>query len=88
MPKPVAITADSPIDLSPALAKQFNIAIIPLYISLGGKTYRDGIDISPEDIFKRYEEDKIIPYTSSPSPITQTFFAVLPIKGWPLFTFP
>ncbi|HZK39594.1 MAG TPA: DegV family protein [Clostridia bacterium] len=75
MPKPVAITADSPIDLSPELAKQFNIAIIPLYISLGGKTYRDGVDISPEDIFKRYEEDKIIPHTSSiPIPDYNDFF--------------
>lgn len=48
MPKPVMITADSPIDLSPELAKRFNIAIIPLYVSLGGKAYRDGRDISPE----------------------------------------
>ncbi len=82
MPKLVAITADSPIDLSPELAKQFNIAIIPLYVSLGGKTYRDGIDISPEDIFKRYEEEKIIPHTSSiPIPDYTDFFRNFTDKG-------
>ena len=65
MSKPVAITADSPIDLTPELAKQFNITIIPLYVGLADKTYRDGVDITPEDIFKRYEEEKIIPRTLS-----------------------
>lgn len=65
MSKPVAITADSPIDLTPELAKRFNITIIPLYVGLADKTYRDGVDITPEDIFKRYEEEKIIPRTSS-----------------------
>lgn len=75
MPKPVAITADSPVDLTPELAKQFGVAIIPLYVTLGGKTYRDGVDISSEDIFKRYEAEKIIPHTSSiPIPDYTDFF--------------
>ena len=65
MPKPVVITADSPIDLTPELAKKFDVKIIPLYIILADKTYRDGVDISPGDIFNKYEEEKIIPRTSA-----------------------
>ncbi|NLX92590.1 MAG: DegV family protein [Clostridiales bacterium] len=82
MSKPVAITADSPIDLTPELAKQFNITIIPLYVGLADKTYRDGVDITPEDIFKRYEEEKIIPRTSSISIADYTdFFRSFTDKG-------
>lgn len=82
MSKPVAITADSPIDLTPELAEQFNIAIIPLYVTLADKTYRDGIDIVPEDIFKRYEAEKIIPRTSSiPIPDYIDFFRSFTDKG-------
>jgi DegV family protein with EDD domain len=65
MSKSVAITADSPIDLNPELAKRFNISVIPLYIAFEEKSYKDGIDISPEDIFQEYEEEKVIPHTSS-----------------------
>lgn len=65
MPKPVVITADSPVDLTPALAARFNIPVIPLYVTLGEKTYRDGVDISTRELFDRYETEKIIPRTSA-----------------------
>lgn len=82
MPKQVAITADSPIDLSPELAERFNISIIPLYVVLADKTHRDGVDISPEDIFKRYESEKIIPHTSAiPIPDYTDFFRSFTDKG-------
>jgi DegV family protein with EDD domain len=82
MSKPVVITADSPIDLIPALAEQFHISVIPLYITLGEKTYRDGVDISTADIFERYEAEKIIPHTSA-IPIADyiSFFREFADKG-------
>jgi len=65
MPKKIVITADSPVDLTPELAEKFNIAVIPLYVTIEDKTYKDGVDIFPEDIFKKYHEYGILPHTSA-----------------------
>lgn len=45
------ITADSTCDLGPELISRFDITILPLYVQLGEKTYRDGVDIQPDDIY-------------------------------------
>jgi len=82
MSKPVVITADSPIDLIPALAGQFKISVIPLYVTLGDQTYRDGVDISTRDIFDRYETEKTIPRTSAiPIADYMSFFHDFTDKG-------
>lgn len=45
------ITADSTCDLGRDLIERYDIGILPLYVQLGDKTYRDGIDIQPDDIY-------------------------------------
>lgn len=45
------ITADSTCDLSPELLEQYGLGLTPLYVQLGEKTYRDGVDIFPDDIY-------------------------------------
>lgn len=45
------ITSDSTCDLSPELLARENIRLIPLYVQLGGKTFRDGVDVHPDDIY-------------------------------------
>jgi DegV family protein with EDD domain len=47
----IKITSDSTIDLSKALLDMYDIDVIPLYIMKNGKAYRDGVDITPADIF-------------------------------------
>jgi DegV family protein with EDD domain len=47
----IKITADSTCDLSKELLEQYDISIIPLYVIKDGKVFRDGIDITPADIF-------------------------------------
>jgi len=47
----IKVTADSTCDLSPELLERYNITTIPLYITMDGKDYRDGVDITPRDIF-------------------------------------
>ena len=54
----IKITADSTCDLSPELVAANNIQIIPLYIIKGGVSYRDGIDITPKDIFEYVDSGK------------------------------
>lgn len=88
MPKPVVITADSPVDLTPALAARFNIPVIPLYVTLGEKTYRDGVDISTRELFDRYETEKIIPRTSAiPIADYMSFFHEFTDKGFSVVHF-
>ena len=45
------ITADSTCDLGPELIGRFGITILPLYVQLGEKTCRDGVDIQPDEIY-------------------------------------
>jgi DegV family protein with EDD domain len=51
----IKITADSTCDLSKELLEQYDISIIPLYVIKEGKAYRDGVDITPGDIFSHVD---------------------------------
>lgn len=48
----IKVTSDSTCDLSKELLDKYNIDISPLYVTKGGKAYRDGVDITPSDIFE------------------------------------
>lgn len=52
----IGISADSSCDLSAELAEQYGIAVIPQAIIMDGKTYRDGIELKPADIFRHVSE--------------------------------
>lgn len=62
----IAIVTDSTADLPPELAESWGIAILPLHIVFGDTSYRDGLDITPDEIYARI--DKESPTTSAPSP--------------------
>lgn len=47
----IRISSDSTCDLTEELIKKNNIGITPLYIIMGNKTLRDGIECTREDIF-------------------------------------
>lgn len=61
----VIITSDSTSDLSPAIVEELNIQIIPLYINIGDDSYKDGVEITPKEIFERFNKDEILPRTSA-----------------------
>ncbi len=62
----VKILADSTCDLSPSLIGRYDIGIIPLYVHLGDKEYKDGVDIRPSDLYKWSDEHNETPRTSAP----------------------
>ena len=45
------IISDSTCDLSPEQIRKYNIKLMALYVHLGDKDYRDGVDIHPDDIY-------------------------------------
>lgn len=63
----VKIISDSTSDLSKELIDKYDIDIIPLHILLGDKEYIDGVDITPQDIYKWADENKTTPKTSAVS---------------------
>ena len=67
MAQTVKIISDSTCDLSKELVEKYDITILPLHILLGEDEYRDGVDITPEEIFRWSDENKTTPKTSAPS---------------------
>lgn len=61
----IQITADSICDLSPELIQKWNIPIVPLYINKDGESFRDMVDIRPEDIFHHFETTGELTKTSA-----------------------
>lgn len=61
------IFADSCADLSAELIKKFNIHVVPLGVFVDGKTYNDGVDITPQQLFDLVEASGKLPQTSAPS---------------------
>lgn len=65
----VRVIADSTCDLSSELIEKHGIAIVPLYAVFGEESYKDGIDITTEKLYKMVEERNMLPKTSAPSPL-------------------
>jgi DegV family protein with EDD domain len=63
------IVTDSGTDLNFTTeeAVEFNVHIVPLNVTLDGKTYREGIDIEPNDFYDLLVESGNLPITSQPS---------------------
>jgi DegV family protein with EDD domain len=64
----INIVTDSGSDLPRDVAEGLGIKIVPLYVHFGPVSYRDGVDLQPEEFFKRLETGPVHPTTSSASP--------------------
>ncbi len=61
----IKILADSCCDLTPEQVRQHDITIIPLYVMLGDKVYRDRVDIQPQMIYEHFRKTGATPKTSA-----------------------
>jgi DegV family protein with EDD domain len=61
----IKILSDSVCDLTKEQLEKYDIELIPLPIIKNDKTYKDGVDIMPEDIFEYVESGKGICHTSA-----------------------
>lgn len=62
--RPVKIVVDSAADIPPAIAEELDITVVPLLVHTGGKTYRDGVDISGEAFYRELEATRSVTTTS------------------------
>ena len=60
----IAISAESTLDLSKELIKQYDVHVIPFTVLLGETAYLDG-EINSQDIFDYVDKNKILPRTSA-----------------------
>jgi fatty acid kinase fatty acid binding subunit len=64
----VAVVADSACNLPGNLAREHAITIVPMYVSIGGETFRDGVDVTAEHVYELLVRQARPVTTSTPSP--------------------
>ena len=63
----VRIVTDSTADLPPALAEQLGVTVVPANVVINDESYRDGVDITPDEFYQHLVADSRVPTTSQPS---------------------
>ena len=64
----IKIVVDSTVDLSKDLYEKYDMEILPLNVSFGEDTFKDGVDITRDQLYKDVEKYKSLPATSAPGP--------------------
>jgi fatty acid kinase fatty acid binding subunit len=65
--RPVRVVTDSAADIPDELAAELGITVVPLLVHMGGKTYRDRVDLSGEEFFRELAATRSVTTTSLPS---------------------
>jgi DegV family protein with EDD domain len=64
----VKIITDTLSDVTFDLAAKLDVTVIPLYVRFGEEMYRDRVDITCEDFYRRLVNEPRLPSTTQPSP--------------------
>lgn len=64
----IALVTDSTCDLALQTLTQLDVRSVPLYVLFNGQTFKDGLEITCQDIFAGIKAGKKPPSTSQPSP--------------------
>ena len=62
----VRVVTDSTADLPPEVARELAITVVPLLVLFGDEVYRDGVDLTNEEFFRRLTTSRVLPTTSQP----------------------
>lgn len=65
----VQIVTDTGSGLTPELAAEHGISVVPLQVLIDNQSYRDGVDLSPTEFYERMAKARELPKTSQPSPV-------------------
>lgn len=79
----VALVTDSTAYIPDDLLKKYDITVAPQIVIWGEESYRDGVDILPDEFYTRLENSKVMPTTSQVSIIDmKTAFEGLIEQGY------
>ncbi len=62
----IAIVTDSSANLPPQVAEEHQIHVVPLMVHWEGKVYRDGVDLTPGEFYRRLRIAETLPTTAGP----------------------
>lgn len=68
----VKIVTDSVSDISPDIAQELGITVVPLQVIFGSQTYRDGVDLTTDEFYNMLDSLPSLPSTSTPPPLVFT----------------
>jgi DegV family protein with EDD domain len=63
----VRIVTDSTADLTPEQQRAAGITVVPLNVHFGDEVFRDHVDLSADEFFRRLKASSQLPHTSQPS---------------------
>src|SRR5438132_13152711 len=63
----VGVVTDSTADLRPELQERFGLGLVPLIVNWDGQTFRDKLDLTTADFYRRLRTSKTLPRTGAPS---------------------
>ncbi len=64
----VRVVTDSTADIDRTVARTLGIDVVPIYVCIGERTYRDGVDLLPNEFYQRLVDAPIHPVTIQPGP--------------------
>jgi len=64
----VQIVVDSTVDLNKEHYEEYGLHVVPLNVNFGEENYRDGVDITPDQVYERVKKDGKLPSTAAISP--------------------
>ena len=67
-PRATAIVTDSTVSLPPDFAEELGIHVAPMHVTMEGQSYRDGVDITAGELYRRLRAGAPQPRTSAPGP--------------------
>lgn len=87
--KKVAIVTDSTAYLPSNYVEEFGVTVVPLTLQWDGASYRDGVDILPDEFYTRLSDSKTLPTTSQATvnDFTQVYKRIMD-EGFDILTLP
>ncbi|BAL81433.1 DegV family protein [Caldisericum exile] len=64
----VKIVTDSTCYMPKAYLEKYDIKVVPLYVRFGDEVYREGVDMSHDEFYRKLHETNILPETTQPAP--------------------
>ena len=65
---PTIIVTDSTADIDPAQADRLGIEVVPLFVNFGDRRYRDRIDLTRAEFYRKLASERELPTTAQPTP--------------------
>lgn len=63
----VAIVTDSTSDIEPERARALGMSVVPLFVIFGDTSYRDYVDLTRAEFYRKLAEERVLPTTSQPT---------------------